>query len=356
MEKTQTLNILLVDDDEALLKIYQNALFNSGFRVETIDEIDQAIKLISQKKYDVVFCDMKMNYLDENDDLQNDGGQYIIRLTKKVSPLTKIVIITAYGSLDIARGSFKEGVYDFLEKNDDLIEEIHKILRSIKDERRIKLTSPNVLQGQEKYPFFIELEENSFQVYIDKNWSVSDFLDFFQAINNIYSFIHIVTPELEMSENFERDYLKKLWIALENGIFETQFNKLKVKKIKYASPGEINFKGLSDIVAELRHLLLGILTIGHTIKKNKLKRKELELELEKKKHNLEIQKQLAELNLEEERIRLFNSNLKALEMRKDLLKERGYPNSEIESLMANVSKDVNLLIFLAEEGKIVKST
>jgi DNA-binding NtrC family response regulator len=99
--------ILIVDDEEGMRLAMSEALKRAGYITETsVDGISALAKLESEK-YSMVITDMKMPKV---------TGMDLLREIKKISPDTKVILVTAYGTVDCAVEAMKEGASDFLLK------------------------------------------------------------------------------------------------------------------------------------------------------------------------------------------------------------------------------------------------
>ena len=121
-------NILVVDDDTDVLTAIRLLLKSKVRDVITERNPNQIISLIRKHKFDIVVLDMNFN------GLVNTGneGIYWLNKIKEVDKDLGVILITAYGELDLAVKSLKEGAQDFLIKpwrNDKLIQAITEILK-----------------------------------------------------------------------------------------------------------------------------------------------------------------------------------------------------------------------------------
>jgi len=103
--------ILLVEDDMDWLEIYSDHLRDEDYILDTARSIRQAIDLLQRATYDVVVTDLKM--LGYSDDF---GGFSVLQKAKELSPTTQVVVITGYGSRDIALRAMQQGAFDYVTK------------------------------------------------------------------------------------------------------------------------------------------------------------------------------------------------------------------------------------------------
>ncbi len=105
--------ILVVDDEEGILEGLGKILSLGGYSVVTASTGMQAIKIMSNKKIDLAFVDLKLTDIDG------------IEIVKNIQPSDiPIVIMTAFASVETAVSSMKIGVVDYIKKpfnNEDII-------------------------------------------------------------------------------------------------------------------------------------------------------------------------------------------------------------------------------------------
>lgn len=130
-------NVLLVDDEQNILRTMTICLESIGLEVTATPKPEEALKLASEKHFDIAFFDLKMYPID---------GLKLLSEVKKFSPDTIVVIVTAHGSVDTAVQAIKQGAYDYLQKPFDFQELQHfaqkvydhfvlrKQLKDLKDE------------------------------------------------------------------------------------------------------------------------------------------------------------------------------------------------------------------------------
>ncbi len=115
--------ILLIDDDQSLLRVTEFQLKEAGHSVHTASDGNKGWELFSSETVDVVLTDINMPGMD---------GLELIRRIRKQNTDIPIIIMTAYGSLDNAIQSTQSGADDYLTKPfsfDALQFSINKVLQ-----------------------------------------------------------------------------------------------------------------------------------------------------------------------------------------------------------------------------------
>jgi DNA-binding NtrC family response regulator len=101
------LHIMVIDDEPIVGKRLKPALEKSGYQVEVFETGADALKRIDEKVFDIVVTDVRM------DDV--DGIEILSRVSEK-SPATKVIIITGYATIELAREALAKGAFDFIAK------------------------------------------------------------------------------------------------------------------------------------------------------------------------------------------------------------------------------------------------
>ncbi len=99
--------ILVVDDDPEMCRLLSEVLREEGFSVHTTAESLEASKILAKEEFDVLITDLKMKGL---------KGLDLLEEAKKVAPLTPVIIITAFGTIQSAIQAMKMGAYDYVTK------------------------------------------------------------------------------------------------------------------------------------------------------------------------------------------------------------------------------------------------
>ena len=115
------MSILLVDDDQALLRLLTIRLEQQGYQIISTDDGAKALQLLQQCPVDVVISDLRMPNID---------GMMLFDQIKASFPTMPVILITAHGTIQDAIAATKLGMYGFITKPIDH-QELQKILSSI---------------------------------------------------------------------------------------------------------------------------------------------------------------------------------------------------------------------------------
>jgi DNA-binding NtrC family response regulator len=101
------LNILILDDETIVGERLKASLEKDGHRLEAFTSPREAIKSLDEKSFDIVVTDIRMDDID---------GIKILEHARERSKRTKVIMITGYATLEVARESLTKGAFDFIAK------------------------------------------------------------------------------------------------------------------------------------------------------------------------------------------------------------------------------------------------
>jgi len=125
--------ILIVDDEKNYLVILEALLAPEGYEIITEDNAFNALRLIREADLDLVITDMKMPGM---------NGMVLLEEVKSIDLELPVIIMTAYGTIEMAVEAMKKRAYDYITKpfrNEELKLTIKKALEfySLKKENRL---------------------------------------------------------------------------------------------------------------------------------------------------------------------------------------------------------------------------
>jgi len=144
MTKKNT-KVLIVDDNEDILVAAKLLLKPYASVIETEKNPNQLPELLSKNSYDVIFLDMNFT----QDMTSGKEGFYWLNQILKIDPTIIVIMITAYGDIEMAVKAVKEGATDFILKpwqNEKLLATFSAAIKL----RESKLEINN-LRSQQKY-------------------------------------------------------------------------------------------------------------------------------------------------------------------------------------------------------------
>lgn len=119
-------HVLVVDDDGAMRALLDETLTRRGFQVTTADGAAAALALLARTSVDVVLTDVRMKGTD---------GIALTHALRRDRATLPVVIMTAFGSMDVVVEALRAGARDFIVKPFELDVVVHVLRRAV-DERR----------------------------------------------------------------------------------------------------------------------------------------------------------------------------------------------------------------------------
>jgi len=111
-------SILVVDDEIEIREGLEALLTSEGFEVTPADTGEAGLQRLEDRPFDLMLLDVS---------LPDRNGLELLREIRRRDPNLSIILITAFGSIDMARAAFKGGAQDFITKpwsNDELIAQV----------------------------------------------------------------------------------------------------------------------------------------------------------------------------------------------------------------------------------------
>jgi DNA-binding NtrC family response regulator len=105
-----TIRILVVDDEPAILFAYRKLIEKDGMIVDTSANIEDALQNVRARTYHAVIADMRLAGTDNMDGLE------ILRFIQKERPETKTILATGYGDREIEKLARGLGVSYYFKK------------------------------------------------------------------------------------------------------------------------------------------------------------------------------------------------------------------------------------------------
>jgi DNA-binding NtrC family response regulator len=111
-------SILVVDDEIEIREGLEALLTSEGFEVTPAETGEAGLQRLEDRPFDLMLLDVS---------LPDRNGLELLREIRRRDPSLSIILITAFGSIDMARAAFKGGAQDFITKpwsNDELIAQV----------------------------------------------------------------------------------------------------------------------------------------------------------------------------------------------------------------------------------------
>jgi two-component system response regulator HydG len=100
-------SILVVDDEKSVRDSLHKTLEKEGYSVFLAEGGQAALDILKAHPTNVILTDLRMDDMD---------GIQVLKVAKNIAPEVEVVLMTAYGTVEVAVEAMKLGAYDFIEK------------------------------------------------------------------------------------------------------------------------------------------------------------------------------------------------------------------------------------------------
>src|SRR5712671_4844862 len=121
-------SILIADDEEPIRHVLTVLLAEQGYFVRSVKDGEEALRELSARDYDALVTDVRMPGMD---------GLSLVREVQRQAPDTTVIVMSAYGSHDLALEAMKAGAYDYLGKP-FRPDEVLLVLRKAEERERLR--------------------------------------------------------------------------------------------------------------------------------------------------------------------------------------------------------------------------
>ncbi len=99
--------LLLVDDDRQVLNSMADWLREQGYKVDVASDFASAASVIDRKPFDLLIVDIR---------LADRDGFELLEYSRKRNPATPVILVTGYGTVELAIDAIRAGAFDLLTK------------------------------------------------------------------------------------------------------------------------------------------------------------------------------------------------------------------------------------------------
>jgi DNA-binding NtrC family response regulator len=103
--------ILIIDDEKVIRSTLKEILEYEKYQIDEAQDGEQGLKMLQEKEYDLVLCDIKMPKMD---------GLEVLERSAEMEKQPQFIMISAHGSIETAVEATKKGAFDFVPKPPDL--------------------------------------------------------------------------------------------------------------------------------------------------------------------------------------------------------------------------------------------
>jgi len=119
--------ILIVDDEKNIRLTLSQALETLSAEIDTAANGEEALAKLKEREFGLILLDIRMPGMD---------GMEVLRRVREIRPDIRVIMITAYGTIQSAVEAMKLGAVDFLQKPFDP-EEIRELVSRVMDRDRL---------------------------------------------------------------------------------------------------------------------------------------------------------------------------------------------------------------------------
>ena len=153
-------SILVVDDESEIREGLEILLKGEGYGVASAETGESGLAKLEEHPFDLLLLDVS---------LPDRNGLDMLKEIHRRDPNLSIVLITAYGSIDMARAAFKNGAMDYITKpwsNDELLAQVAQAVESrrLRDENlhlkralKQRFSFPNIVGKSDKMQVLLDL-------------------------------------------------------------------------------------------------------------------------------------------------------------------------------------------------------
>lgn len=250
--------ILVVEDDAYMLKSVIEVLRRKGYETEACKNGSEALNLFKSNTFDLLISDVKMPQM---------SGIELLEKVKKIDSTIPFIIMTAFGDISGAVDAMKKGAYDFIEKDQDLVNKLEfSIERALQHHSLLNenICLKNALKGSWQYVGEAEAI-NSIRELVDKIAQSRSSVLISGASGTgkelIAKSIHY------LSKRQDRPFIKVNCAALPDGLIESELFghekgaftgalKTKAGKFELASGGTLLLDEIGDMSVNVQAKLL----------------------------------------------------------------------------------------------------
>ena len=109
---SSTARLLIADDQRDVLEALRLLLKGEGYQIDTVESPAAVLAALEQRDYDVVLIDL--NYA--RDTTSGQEGLDLLSRIHSADEMLPVVVMTAWGSINVAVEAMRRGARDFVEK------------------------------------------------------------------------------------------------------------------------------------------------------------------------------------------------------------------------------------------------
>ena len=139
--------ILIIDDEENMRHMLSKMLQRAGYQVRTAADGREGLARLASETFDFILCDIKMPNM--------DGMEFLTQFSQR-KIISTVIMMSAYGTIDLAVQAMQLGAYDFISKpfkSDEVLLAVRKAEErdQLKRENRVLKEQLRRIEGQNHF-------------------------------------------------------------------------------------------------------------------------------------------------------------------------------------------------------------
>ncbi|MGA1197234.1 MAG: sigma-54-dependent transcriptional regulator, partial [Candidatus Latescibacterota bacterium] len=278
--------ILLVDDEDILVKGLADFLQDQGTIVDTANDGHEAIKWLQENVYDLLVTDIRMPGM---------SGMELLRYVQENHSGVAVILMTGYASTESAIEALRLGVYDYIEKPFEMLELLQAIVNAL-EHSELKRQNAKLIEEQQAHQRSLERvitsRKDEMEALEDKILHYErQYRSIIEKLDTLHESVDAIRDQADNCRKQGRGYpgpvnrlvrtcmreCQNMSKSLE--AFEAQFQKeikissgveapdLDVKPVYVPEPDDLNVLDIEKIYTHLYTYVEGFMSAQHTIKR-----------------------------------------------------------------------------------------
>ncbi len=118
----QKKRLLIIEDEHTLAESLLKAMKKVGFEAQAVETGEEGIKKLEEETFDIILLDLY---------LPRENGIEVLKRLRKRKMETKVIVMTAYGSMETNIESIRLGASDYIYKSEGLLGDLKESLGRI---------------------------------------------------------------------------------------------------------------------------------------------------------------------------------------------------------------------------------
>jgi two-component system, sporulation sensor kinase E len=132
----ESVSVLVVDDEQAILEILKQFISERGYRVTTAASAAEALAFVEEERFDVALIDLK---------LPDRAGLDLLEPIVRANPRAKCIIMTAFASVESTIEALRLNAFDYIVKPFDLLK-VGEVVDAAVDDARAAAESDEAIE------------------------------------------------------------------------------------------------------------------------------------------------------------------------------------------------------------------